>query len=296
VRAPAKINLLLRVVAKRPDGYHEIDTLMFAVSLHDVVAVSARPSPSTSISCRVTGPHRVAGGAGNLAARAAARVLEQLGAAAEVRIDLTKNVPFGAGLGGGSSDAAAVIRVLPGLLGRRLGRDAAAAIATSLGADVPFFLGCTPARARGIGERLSPLARVPKGALVIAVPPDRVDTAWAYRNALPRLTSRRAASRSPALPRNIDAVEAWFFNDFQRGVEKAVRSVRCAREALEALGARATVLSGSGSAVVGWFESDVAARVAAAAYRGPGSVFAARVIRGAPRREVCRDGRVRDGR
>ena len=283
VRAPAKVNLSLRVLRKRPDGYHDIDSLMFAVSLYDTIAMTASPARRASVSCTVSGPERVPGGAGNLAARAAAAVLERLGAKARVAIRVRKEVPFGAGLGGGSSDAAAVVRCLPALLGRRLVPRDALDIARALGADVPFFLTCRPARATGIGDRLEPLGSVPKGTLVIAVSPDRVDTAWAYRSALGRLTSGQAAPRVRAFPRSIDAVEAWFFNDFQRGVEEAVGSVRRARESLEGLGARAAVLSGSGCAVVGFFGDARQARAAAVAYDGPGRVFVAKLIRAAPR-------------
>ena len=283
VRAPAKVNLSLRVLGRRKDGYHDLDSLMFAVSLYDTLTITATPARHATVSCAVSGPERVPGGAGNLAARAASAVMERLAAPARVAIRLRKEVPFGAGLGGGSSDAAAVIRALPGLLGRRLARRDALAIAAGLGADVPFFLACRPARATGIGDCLHVLRRVPAGALVIAVSPDRVDTAWAYRCALPRLTSGRAASRVRPLPRDIDAGEAWFFNDFQRGVEAAVGSVRRARQSLEGCGARATVLSGSGCAVVGLFADGEAARSAAAHYDGPGKVFVAHVLRAAPR-------------
>lgn len=287
------MNLSLRVLRKRPDGYHDLDSLMFAVSLYDTVTVTATPARRASVSCVVRGPEKVPGGADNLAARAAMAVMALLGTPARVAIRLHKVVPFGAGLGGGSSDAAAVIRVLPGLLGRRLAAADAHAVASGLGADVPFFLDGRPARATGIGDRLEPLDRVPSGALVIAIPAERINTAWAYRSALPRLTSSRAVPRVRALPRNIDAVEAWFFNDFQRGVEKATGSVRRARESLEALGARATVLSGSGSAVVGHFGNAREARLAAGLYDGPGKVFAVRVLRRAP--AVTRLGR-RPGR
>lgn len=287
------MNLSLRVLGKRADGYHELDSLMFAVSLYDVLELRAAPSRSRSVACTVSGPEKVPGGQENLAARAAARVLERLGVDAKVSIRLRKTIPFGAGLGGGSSDAAAVIRVLPALMGRRLSTEDAHSIATSLGADVPFFLSCRPARARGIGERLTRLARVPDGALVIAVPSDRIDTAWAYKSALGRLTSGQVAPKNRPLPRNIDAVEAWFFNDFQRGVEQRVASVRRARESLEGLGARATVLSGSGSSVVGWFGGEALARIAASRYDGPGKAFAARVIRGAPRAAPHESGELR---
>jgi 4-diphosphocytidyl-2-C-methyl-D-erythritol kinase len=283
VEAPAKVNLRLRVLRRREDDYHDLDSLMFAVSLHDTVEVSAVPASRSSVTCSVSGPEKVPGGPGNLAARAALAVLGHLGARARVSIRLRKEVPFGAGLGGGSSDAAAVIRVLPGLLGRRLARADALAIAARLGADVPFFLDCRPSRATGIGDRLEPLARVPRGALVLAVSPDRVGTAWAYRSALPRLTSGRSAPRVRALPRDIDAVEAWFSNDFQPGVERAFGSVRRAGASLVGLGARAVVMSGSGCSMVGWFASLREAKKAAALYDGPGRAFAASLVRRAPR-------------
>jgi 4-diphosphocytidyl-2-C-methyl-D-erythritol kinase len=283
VRAPAKVNLSLRVLGKRSDGYHELDTLMFAVSMYDTVGLSVTPAARASVTCTVTGPEKVPGGADNLAARAATAVLDYLGVTARVSIRLRKEIPFGAGLGGGSSDAAAVIRTLPALVGRRLDPAAAASIATRLGADVPFFLACRPARARGTGERLTEIARPPKGALVIAVSPDRVNTTWAYRNALPRLTSGQSAFRVRPLPRSLDAVEAWIFNDFQPGVEAAFPSVRRAREGLEELGARIAVLSGSGCAVAGVFRNAADASRAAAGYRGPGRAYVARFLRDAPR-------------
>ncbi len=285
VRAPAKVNLLLRVVGKRADGYHDLDSLMFAVSLYDELTIEASMSARASVSCRVSGPEKVPGGPSNLAARAAAAVLAQLAVKARVAIHVRKEIPFGAGLGGGSSDAAAVVRCLPALLGRRLDPKAAAAIARSLGADVPFFLTCRPARARGIGDLLTPVARPPRGALVIAVPPDRVNTAWAYTHALGRLTSGRSASTVRRFPRSIDAVEAWFFNDFQQGVEKAYGSVRRSRKRLEELGARAAVLTGSGCAVVGLFDDARRAEAAAARYEGPGRAVTARLIRSAPKPE-----------
>jgi 4-diphosphocytidyl-2-C-methyl-D-erythritol kinase len=299
VRAPAKVNLLLRVLGKRRDGYHDLDSLMFAVSLYDELEIEAAPARRASVRCTVSGPERVDGGPSNLAARAAVAVLDRLEMAARVKVRVRKEIPFGAGLGGGSSDAAAVIRCLPGLVGRRLDPKTAWTIARSLGADVPFFLTCRPARATGIGDVLRPVARPPRGTLVIAFPPDRVNTAWAYRHALGRLTSGTSASTVRRFPRSIDRqidkVESWFSNDFQPGVERAVASVRRSRECLEALGARATVLTGSGSAVVGLFEDARRASDAAAGYDGPGRAVVARMIRSAPRPErearPSRDGR-----
>lgn len=256
---------------------------MFPVSLFDELTMVVERARRTSVSCRVSGPERVAGGVSNLAARAARAVVSELGLQARVSISLRKEVPFGAGLGGGSSDAAAVLRVLPRMLGRRLPPSRAQALAVALGADVPFFLRCRPARARGVGESLTPLADVPLGALTIVVPPVRIDTGWAYRTALDGLTSGKSVSSVARLPRRLDAVESWFFNDFERGIERAVPAVRSCRQRLVRLGARAAVLSGSGSAVVGWFEDVAAARRAADAFAAPDKAFAATILHGAPR-------------
>src|SRR5262245_1785191 len=117
VAAPAKVNLLLRVLGRRADGYHSLESLMVPISLNDTVAIDVRPARdgNAHVACSVSGPARVAGGSKNLAARAAAAALAELRMAARVRIRLEKQIPHGAGLGGGSSDAAAVLVALPRL-------------------------------------------------------------------------------------------------------------------------------------------------------------------------------------
>ena len=114
------MNLSLRVVGRRRDGYHELESLMVPVAIYDDVHVEVRPSVNAEVGCTVSGDKGVPGGAGNIAAKAAQAVLEHLDETAAVSIRLVKRIPSQAGLGGGSSDAAAVLRVLPGLLGRRL--------------------------------------------------------------------------------------------------------------------------------------------------------------------------------
>ncbi len=291
--APAKVNLTLRILGRREDGYHWLESLMVPISLFDTVEmqVSAVASRRTSISCRVSGPARVAGGADNLAAVAARRVLEALDVEASVRIALTKRIPAGAGLGGGSSDAAAVLRYLPGLLGRRLGTAREHAIATSLGADVPFFLGCRPALARGIGERLSPLVGFPELPLVVAVPKARVETAWAYANALDpskkRLTtSTPGNTRSSRLSLSAESVSSRVSNDFEPRVTVKYPEIGVLASELRRLGAVATVMSGTGSSVVGIFSSLADARRASETVMAPGGAFAVRVIRRRPARRI----------
>ncbi len=281
-RAPAKVNLTLRILGKRPDGYHELETLMVPVSLHDHLRIVAEPAARPRVSCRVTGPERVPGGMKNLAARAADALMREVGISARVSIDLHKVIPFGAGLGGGSSDAAAVLRFLPRLLRRRVGRDRLMRLAAGLGADIPFFVVGEPAVASGIGEILSPLERFPPTHMVVVVPEARVETAWAYANALGGLTSRRANTRLARFSLHTNALKALVNNDFERGVGRAVPDIRRLKRRLRTLGAEATVLSGSGSAVAGMFPSSRLAGEAAAAFASPDKAFAVRVLRHSP--------------
>ncbi len=288
VRACAKVNLWLHVGGRRPDGYHDIDTLMVGVSIYDDIRLSVAPAASSRVLCRVAGPEAVAPGGDNLAARAARAVLDELNERARVVIELYKRIPSGAGLGGGSSDAASVIRALPALLGRRLARDRSLELARRLGADVPFFLFGRPARATGIGERLRPAGWVPQSPVVVVVPARRVDTAWAYRNALPRLTSRKQPPSFRRFSLRDGGLEALLHNEFERRVGRAVPDVRRISRALVTTGAHATIMSGSGSAVVGFYRDSGSARSAASSFEHPDVAFAARLLRGAPRARVGR--------
>ncbi|MGH7881030.1 MAG: 4-(cytidine 5'-diphospho)-2-C-methyl-D-erythritol kinase, partial [Candidatus Binataceae bacterium] len=177
--APAKINLFLRVTGRRADGYHALDSIFAPVSLYDRVAIAVRPAPNSAVSIRGD-LAELDPGEQNLAVRAAHAFIGEFGLAAEVMIDLHKQIPVGAGLGGGSSDAGAVLRMLA-RLGGIADRARLAAVALRLGADVPFFLDPMPARVRGIGERIEPLRSFPPLALVIAVPPVAVSTAVVFK-------------------------------------------------------------------------------------------------------------------
>jgi len=288
VLAPAKVNLILHVVGRRADGYHLLETLMAPISLCDELEIRATPSRTqhSTLTCRVSGPAKVPGGAGNLASRAARSVLDELRVGARVTIRLRKRIPAGAGLGGGSSDAAAVLSALPRLLGRRIGRARLRELAVQLGADVPFFLDCRPAWATGIGEILEPIPAFPPLPLVVAVPRSRVATAWAYAQALPPLaeltTRKRGRRRAGGLRAGAKSLSSRVSNDFEHGVAAAVPDVARLRRRLEALGAEAVVMSGSGSAVVGIFASRGEAEQAARAFRPPDMASAVRILRRRP--------------
>lgn len=154
LRAYAKINLGLRVLAKRPDGYHEIDTTLQTVDLCDVLELELRDNGELSLEMR---PDRGIPAEENLALKAARLVRGRFGVPQGVRIRLEKRIPVGAGLGGGSSDAAAVLRGLCALLSPEVDREALGGLALELGSDVPFFLVGGRCRARGRGERLQPI-------------------------------------------------------------------------------------------------------------------------------------------
>lgn len=286
ILAPAKVNLTLHVVGRRADGYHLLETLMVPVSFFDELEIRAARARRSNVTCHVSGPAKVAGGARNLAARAARLVLAELGVDARVSIRLRKRVPAGAGLGGGSSDAAAVLKALPRLLGRRIRRERLREMAAGLGADVPFFLDCRPAWASGIGEVLRPIPRFPRLHFVVAVPLTRVETAWAYANALPpipRLTTRkRGRTRADGLRAGAKSLSFRVSNDFEHGVSAAVPDVARLRKRLVALGAQAVVMSGSGSAVVGIFASRAEAEQAAGEFRSPDMAVAVQVLRRRP--------------
>jgi len=260
VGAPAKVNLSLRVLGRRNDGFHEIRTLFQAVDLADEVRVS--PSGS-GISVQVVGadvgPERE-----NLAYRAADAFLTRFGGLPGVVVRLTKRIPAGAGLGGGSSDAAAVLRALGRLVATPPDPEAVAEIGAMLGSDVPFFLGASPlARAGGRGERLIPLPPLPEAHMVLALPPVHVGTADAYRALGRGLWAELEAPTAPGGPHHWTEVDAGLVNDFQAPVADRHSEVRASLDALRAAGASGVLLSGSGAASFGLFGgAEQAARVA----------------------------------
>ncbi len=207
LRTPAKINLNLRVVGRRADGYHLLDSLFAPIDLWDEVEVRRVPGrDGIDFELLVDGRSErgvlptaladVATGPDNLAVRAAERFREATGLPGRFLVRLRKRIPVGAGLGGGSSDAAATLRALACLAGRRApDRGRLEALALELGADVPFFLAPIPARVTGIGERIEPVPGLPVLALVLANPGISVSTAQVYR-ASDALSARPPAPRA----------------------------------------------------------------------------------------------------
>ena len=263
-RAPAKVNLVLRVGALRPDGYHDIHSLMAPLDLADRVLVRVRRGRPGGVTCRCPGRPDLDGHS-NLAARAAEAFRRRFGVSDGIDIVIEKRIPVTAGLGGGSSDAAAVLRCL-GRACRVRDREALAEVATSVGSDVPFFLGPGPAWASGRGERLRP-ARVPPLDLVILHPRDpalAIRAADAYRW-LEETRSGRAAPTFRGPKRSFRLSDR--VNDLEGPcLERHPRLVTI-RGWLEGCGATDGMMSGSGPAVFGVFAGRSAARAAQRALR-----------------------------
>ena len=254
--APAKVNLLLRVGPLRPDGFHDLASLMVPLDLGDLVEVRVSPRAGR-VTCRVPG-HPGLDGAANLAARAAEGFRARFGVDRGVAIRIEKRTPVTAGLGGGSSDAAAVLRCLARAF--RV-RDAAALaeLGLAIGSDVPFFLGPGPAWATGRGERLSPVA-VPALHLVLAYPRDpalAIRAADAYR----WLDEDRDGGPIPSLPRRparFRPTQAG--NDLQPPCVARRPALGRLLGSLAGAGAPAAIMSGSGPTVFGLFADRAAAR------------------------------------
>jgi len=254
IQAPAKINLILRVLSRRPDGYHEIDSLMAKVALFDTVAIEAAEAGIT-VDCP---GHPDLCGPANLAYRAAERFLDHTGSRLGVKINIEKRIPLQSGLGGGSSDAAAVLSGMQQLAGQSLGKEELNTLATGLGADVPFFLTGGPCRCRGLGEIVEPVEKVDSFWVVLACAPFGFSTKEVYSRLKLALT-KPAGNDTQASP-----ISAWGFellasrlhNDLQTiGVEMQPVVMKVCDELLQA-GAAGASMTGSGPTVFGLCRSE----------------------------------------
>lgn len=263
VSAPAKVNLILDVVGKRPDGYHDVAMLMVRLSLHDRVRVALTSGDQIAVACPGL---ELAAGEQNLAARAARLFLDHNRVKAGISIAIDKQIPAAAGLGGGSSDAAAVLLALDDLLGTGLSRAELQSLGVRLGADVPFFLcGEMAAWANGIGEVLKPWRALPLCHLVLVNPRFAVSTAWVYQNLV--LTRCRRMTKIPRFPEKMEDVAALLHNDLEAVTSARHPEINMIKGRLVEAGALGTLMSGSGPTVFGVFAGqavaeDVAAQLA----------------------------------
>ena len=178
LRAPAKVNLQLRVHGRRDDGFHDIETLVVPISLADEITVETSLEGAIGISCDDPG---VPEGRNNLAAAAAHEYSRHTGLQFGARIEISKRIPVGAGLGGGSSNAAAVLIALDSIFETHLDVEELEKLAAKLGSDVPFFIRGIPAFCRGRGEIIEPFDIPERLRLLLLKPPFGVETSWAYK-------------------------------------------------------------------------------------------------------------------
>jgi 4-diphosphocytidyl-2-C-methyl-D-erythritol kinase len=267
--APAKVNLFLRILAREDSGYHQLETLFCTLELADTLTV--RPGGG-DIELTVGGAD-LGDARGNLVYRAADAYFAAAGLPPRVRIALQKRIPHGAGLGGGSSDAATTLRLLDTLHDGLLGTERLLRIAITLGADVPFFVAGAPcALAWGRGERLLALPPPERRPVVIVVPDTPISTPHAYaelaRRRRPGAASPAPSCMHPAELRDWSGIARRARNDFEAVAFEAVPGLRAARTRLGQHGAELVLLSGSGSAMFAVFAEPRAAATAAADCRG----------------------------
>lgn len=256
--APAKINLCLHVLGKRADGYHDLAMLMQRISLYD--RITLRLSTESGVRVRCAGvslnPDQE-----NIAALAARRLLASVAVSVGVDIEIDKQIPVAAGLGGGSSDAATVLMGLNEMLGLKLSSRVLQEHGVKLGADVPFFIFGHTAWATGIGDVLQRVEKLPPVWYVLVNPGIAVSTAWAYGNL--RLTSRRDDHKIPRFSSTVDSLTAVMFNDLEGAVVSHHPEIDEVKRRLTALGAAGSLMSGSGSSVFGVFAGKAEANAAA---------------------------------
>jgi len=270
IRAPAKINLSLRITGRRADGYHLLDMIMVPVSLYDDIDI--RKADRTVKSKKTDGPTikftcrgvPVPANERNLAYRAARLLLNKAHSTESVEIRLHKRIPVGAGLGGGSTDAAATLVGLNRLLKLGFSTRQLERLGLELGADVPFFIHRRPARARGIGERLVPLGRVPRRWFVILYPGFPVSTGWVYRNLPAKLTKLPVNTSISSSLRGKQSLVNMLVNDLESVTLARFPRISCLKDLLLRVGAVGCLMSGSGSSVFGLFRSK---RMAEKAFR-----------------------------
>ena len=271
--APAKINLGLHVLRRRPDGFHDIETVFLRISWQDVLRVE--PSDHLTMSCS---DPSLPTDERNLVMKAARLLQQRYGPSTGAHLHLEKRIPYGAGLGGGSSDAAAALRLLNDHWSLALGDEQLARHALELGSDVPFFLGAEAALGSGRGERLEPLIDPqtdepfrPPYALVVAMPEIGVSTGEAYAMMTPS-EKGRPDLKEVVLSSDLSRWRRELTNDFEGPILSKYPEIAELKKALEAAGAGYAAMSGTGSAVYGFFTDDPAAAAAEEALRQTGHV------------------------
>jgi 4-diphosphocytidyl-2-C-methyl-D-erythritol kinase len=251
-KSPCKVNLLLNILGKRADGFHELETIMQPVNFCDEL-VFERGGSGVQLSCS---DKTLPVNSKNLVFRAAKKILKAAKIRDGVKIHLEKKIPLAAGLGGGSGDAATTLLALNELFSRPLAPEKLFEIAAALGSDIPFFLQDKPALANGRGEKIQPLENFPalKGKAFLLIHPGfGISTPWAYQNLarFPEALNGKAGRAKDLISKlqtnNWPAVADGFYNSLEAPALEKFPILQLFQEFLRANGALATLMSGSGS-------------------------------------------------
>jgi 4-diphosphocytidyl-2-C-methyl-D-erythritol kinase len=252
ILAPAKLNIRLKITGRRPDGYHELDSIMVPVSLFDYLELSPISEQRIILTCHGL---TIPADEENLVYRAAHAFFSLTGIDQGLSISITKHIPVAAGLGGGSSDAACTLKALNKMWDNPLSSQELEKLAARLGADVPFFLLSRPCRASGIGEILEPIEKWPEFWYVIVSPRFHVSTSWVYRNLNLRLTTNEYASILSMLDRVSFEVADILENDLEKVTAFRFPVINTIKKYLKDAGAEGSLMSGSGPSTFGIFRS-----------------------------------------
>ena len=267
-KTPAKINLGVHIHGKREDGFHELETIFQMVSLYDDVELELLSS-GIKLECDTAG---VPTDDTNLVCKAALLLQQSYKVEGKgVSIRLGKKIPFGAGLGGGSGNAAGVLMGLNRLWDLNIEREELLALAAELGSDVPFFLTSPCALGMGRGEQLKTLKPCAKFQVLLVFPGFPVATSWVYQNLKLKLTKREnniSILRKNLSLSDITSLGSRLYNDLEPVVIQRFPEVQVVKDELRAWGALGVLLSGSGSTVFGIFDNPEKARVACAGLNG----------------------------
>jgi 4-diphosphocytidyl-2-C-methyl-D-erythritol kinase len=275
IKAPAKLNIRLKVIGRRPDGYHDLVSIMVPVDLFDHLEIRVITEGVTLSCTGLPVPENET----NLVVKAARAFFAKTGLDRGVSIQLEKRIPVAAGMGGGSSDAASALLLMNALWAEPLSPEDLQATALTLGADVPFFVACKPAIARGIGEILDPISSWPELWYVIVAPRIQVSTSWVYKNLqLKELTRDETFHINKFLREKPDKI-AWILeNDLESVTSARFPIIETIKHSLLNLGAEGALMTGSGPSVFGVFSSSGQAEAARdhLLSRNLGDVFFAR--------------------
>ena len=265
--SPAKINLRLEILSKRPDNYHEIKTIFHKISIFDKIGLEKIHGNEVQVT--IDDP-AIPTDNTNLAVKAANLIFSYADIKPGIKIDIKKKIPAGAGLGGGSSNAAITLKGLNTLLNLNISEQIITEFAVKLGADVPFFLtDASTAYATGIGEKIKSIETHNKLWFLVIFPGFTVSTAWAYNsiNKYNLLTKRTKNNIISNYSLDINTVKSSLYNDFESVVNKRHTEIPKIKEQLIKTGAQGAMLSGSGSSVFGIFPDKASAKNASSNFK-----------------------------